>query len=68
MKPKQYLGDAVYIKQGRFGDYILTTEDGIKVLNEIILEPEVTQALLEYINKEKEEKEEESTDWRKIGK
>jgi len=68
MKPKQYLGDAVYIKQGRFGDYILTTEDGIRVLNEIILEPEVTQALLEYINKEKEEKEEESTDWRKIGK
>jgi hypothetical protein len=50
MMPKTYLGDGVY---ANFDGYsiILTTEDGISVTNEIYLEPEVWQALLEYMKK-----------------
>lgn len=45
---KTYLGDAVYaeVEEGRLR---LTTEDGISVTNEIYLEPEVYQALTNYI-------------------
>lgn len=45
---KQYLGDGVYVD---FDGYmlILTTEDGIRVLNEIFLEPEVYNNLVKYV-------------------
>ncbi len=44
---KVYLGDAVY---AAFDGYAiaLTTEDGIDVTNEIVLEPEVLRALDNY--------------------
>ena len=52
MMNKQYLGDSVYVA---FDGYslILTTENGNEddPSNEIILEPEVQIALVEYIDK-----------------
>ena len=48
MKPKTYLGDAVYaeIKNDQL---ILTTEDGSQTTNTVVLEPKVLKALLAYI-------------------
>jgi hypothetical protein len=48
MASKSYLGDGVYIE---FGDYgiVLTTEDGISVTNRIVLEPEVLDALIAFV-------------------
>lgn len=45
---KQYLGDGVYVD---FDGYmlILTTEDGIRVLNKIYLEPAVYENLIRYV-------------------
>lgn len=45
---KIYLGDAVYAKVSE-GVLVLTTEDGIRATNTIILEPETLAALLQYI-------------------
>ena len=45
---KQYLGDAVYVERNQFGDIVLTTEDGVRATNTIILEPEVLQAFDAY--------------------
>ena len=46
--PKQYLGDAVYVDDDGFG-VVLTTEDGVRVTNRIVLEPAVVDALLLYL-------------------
>ena len=44
---KVYLGDAVYCALECSTDLVLTTEDGIRETNRIVLEPEVlTQFLL----------------------
>lgn len=45
---KRYIGDAVYIE---FDGYhlVLTTEDGIQATNRICLEPQVYDAMLEYV-------------------
>ena len=48
--PKEYLGDGVYAEIDKFGDLVLTTEDGINITNRIVFEPPILQALLEYIN------------------
>lgn len=48
MKEKVYLGDGVYAQNDGFG-IVLTTEDGIRVTNEIYLEPQVYQKLLDYM-------------------
>jgi hypothetical protein len=48
MKPKQYLGDGVYVEV-RDGQLVITTEDGIRATNTIIFEPEVLAAFLEYV-------------------
>lgn len=45
---KVYLGDGVYIMYDGFS-LILTTEDGIRTTNRIFMEPEVYQALLNYV-------------------
>ena len=47
-KEKKYLGDGVYadIEHGRL---VLTTEDGISVTNTIYLEPEIVEALCDYL-------------------
>jgi hypothetical protein len=49
---KEYLGDAVYVKIDDFG-IILTTEDGIKITNRIVLEPSTIDSLVTYIEKHK---------------
>jgi hypothetical protein len=45
---KAYLGDGVYVE---FDGYalVLTTEDGIRATNTIVLEPEVCDALTAYV-------------------
>jgi hypothetical protein len=45
---KVYLGDSVYAVVDH-GDLILTTEDGIRRHDTILLEPAVLQALLDYL-------------------
>ncbi len=52
---KIYLGDAVYADHDGFG-LVLTTEDGIKATNRIVLEPQVYHALQEYVESLKEKK------------
>ena len=46
---KSYLGDAVYADKDEFNSLILTTEDGYTDTNRIVLEPEVLQALMDYL-------------------
>lgn len=48
---KDYLGDGVYAEFDRFGDIILTTENGIATTNRIVLEPEVWLKLVQYVTK-----------------
>jgi len=47
---KAYLGDGVYAKFDGFG-VILTTENGIAATNTIYLEPQVLDALQNYVAK-----------------
>jgi hypothetical protein len=47
---KVYLGDAVYACWER-GDLVLTTEDGLRATNTIVLELEVVAALLGYLDR-----------------
>lgn len=51
--PKEYLGDSVYVDSTPFG-IILATENGYGASNTIIMEPEVWQALVDYVNRLKE--------------
>jgi hypothetical protein len=44
---KPYLGDGVYVEHDGFA-FVLTTEDGIRVTNRIVLEPEVYTALAKW--------------------
>lgn len=46
--PKRYLGDGCYVALAE-GKIVLTTENGVEVTNEIVLEPEVAEAFLEFI-------------------
>ena len=46
---KAYIGDAVYVEDDSWGGVILTTSDGIKDSNRIVLEPDVIKAFEEYI-------------------
>ncbi len=46
---KIYLGDAVYAEVDELGDLVLTTEDGIRATNRIVLEPSVLIALQRYV-------------------
>jgi hypothetical protein len=48
---RAYLGDGVYIDIDPWGCYVLTTEDGIRATNRIVLEPEVVAAFLAYHRK-----------------
>lgn len=56
MNDKTYLGDAVYAHISPYGELVLTTENGIEATNTIILEPQVIDALLRYLERVKEEK------------
>jgi len=44
---KDYLGDGVYINHDNFHT-ILTTEDGVSVLNTIYLEPGMSKKIMGY--------------------
>jgi len=46
---KRYLGDGVYAQIEDYGDLILTTEDGVRVTNRIVLEPAVLLSLLKFV-------------------
>jgi len=52
--PKTYLGDGVYAD---FDGYalVLTTEDGVRETNRIVLEPHVYQSLVEFVDHLREE-------------
>ncbi|HZO51189.1 MAG TPA: hypothetical protein VFB63_00665 [Bryobacteraceae bacterium] len=47
MIPKRYIGDGVFVEFD--GGIVLTTEDGIKATNRIVLEPEVYTMLVEFV-------------------
>lgn len=47
---KEYLGDAVYAQFDGFG-IKLTTEDGMRATNTIVLEPEVIMAFVDYVKR-----------------
>lgn len=46
--PRTYLGDGVYVGHDGYG-LVLTTEDGIRETNRIVLEPDVYRALVAYV-------------------
>jgi len=45
---KQYIGDGVYAEWDDFGAIVLTTEDGVRTTNRIVLERGVFQSLLNF--------------------
>lgn len=47
-REKRYLGDSVYVEFDGY-DIVLTTEDGRRATNRIVMEPEVYAALLEFV-------------------
>lgn len=49
-REKTYLGDGVYAVVGDYGDVVLTTEDGIRATNTIVLEAEVLYALIKWLD------------------
>lgn len=53
---KAYLGDGVYAQvsavSGIDGTVVLTTENGIRATNRIVLEPEVLKALMLFLKRE----------------
>jgi hypothetical protein len=49
MKPKAYLGDGVYVREDEGRGLVLTTENGMRETNTIVLEPEVWRALASYV-------------------
>lgn len=48
---KCYLGDAVYVDvDSATGNLVLTTEDGLRETNRIVLQPQVFHSLVEYVS------------------
>lgn len=56
MATKDYLGDGVYAEITGYGDLVLTTSDGERNTNRIVLEPEVLAALLRYVERVRAER------------
>lgn len=57
---RTYLGDSVYVKEGRLkGEIVLTTNNGYydDPRNKIIMEPRVVQALLDWLQINPDDKE-----------
>lgn len=46
---KRYIGDGCYVEYDGYG-LVLTTEDGIRATNRIVLEPDVYSALIAYVD------------------
>jgi hypothetical protein len=45
---KAYLGDGCYVDVDGYA-LVITTEDGIRATNRIVMEPEVYSALIQYV-------------------
>ncbi len=56
---RSYLGDAVYVVRQGYGDLVLTTEDGIRETNRIVLDPSVYNSLMIYADKTLKERKDE---------
>lgn len=50
MNKPAYLGDAVFVDWDGFA-LVLTTTNGVRVTNRIVLEPEVYTALVRYVER-----------------
>jgi hypothetical protein len=48
---KTYLGDGAYAELDRYGDLVLTTENGISVTNRIVLGAVEYQTLVDFVNR-----------------
>ncbi len=61
MSRKVYLGDSVYVDDFDGFALVLMTENGLGPSNTIVLEPEVYQALVAYVEQLKERTDKEGT-------
>jgi hypothetical protein len=53
-KLKAYLGDGAYVETGSyFGEIVLTTSDGIRTTNAVVLGPDECSLLIEFIKNER---------------
>lgn len=48
---KTYLGDGAYAEMNRFGELILTTEDGLSIQNRVVLGYTEYSALLAFVER-----------------
>lgn len=48
---KDYLGDGVYVETDDYGSVTLTTEDGYRTTNTIVLEDVVIEAFKHYLKR-----------------
>lgn len=51
MRDKVYLGDAVYAELTRDMEVVLTTEDGVRETNRIVMEAEVVDLLTLFLRR-----------------
>ncbi len=51
MGEKIYIGDGCYAELDEFGAIILTTSNGVRDTNRIVLDPEVYTVLVRYVNR-----------------
>jgi hypothetical protein len=60
---RAYLGDAVYVAYEAGDQLVLTTENGVSVTNRIVLEPEVWEALKQFVRQTPVQQDEEEQDY-----
>lgn len=48
---KRYLGDGVYADLDEFGSIVMTTEEGIRTTNRIVLDGEVLSMLIAWMQR-----------------
>jgi len=48
---KEYLGDAVYVDLTEWGEVILTTEDGIRTTNTIVMDGAVLASFEDWLKR-----------------
>ena len=56
MNSKEYLGDGVYIDRTEYGEVVLTTEDGTRATNTIIMDGSVLANFEEYLRSIRKDK------------
>ena len=47
----EYIGDGVYVDRNEYGDVVLTTENGVRTTNTIVLEPIVWEKLSAWVSR-----------------